>query len=77
MSDLEKLIEVFTELSIGHSIEDSDGGYMNDGKIVKIEEGKKVILEANYHSNVIGYNGFNTEYYFDKKGKFVNVGIWE
>lgn len=77
MSDLERLSAIFNELSIGYSIEDSNGGYMVDGKIVDVEDGKKLKLEANQHANVIGYNGFVSEYHFDKKGKFVSVGIWE
>lgn len=77
MSDFKKITNLFDELSIGYTIEDSEGGYMIDGKVMKIEGGKKVILEANHHASVIGYNGFTSEYYFDKEGKFVNVGIWE
>lgn len=39
----------------------------------------KLILEVNrQHTHVVrGYNGFFTEFNFNKEGSLVDVGIWE
>lgn len=36
-----------------------------------------LLLEAKSSDKVKGYNGFHSEYEFDKDGKFLHVGIWE
>lgn len=64
MSDIERLMALFTEFEIGFTTElDHDGT-----DIIRCEEGG---------SRVDGYPYFYTDFRFDENGKFVVMGAWE
>ena len=43
------------------------------------QKGHRIILEVDdvKDSNVVGYQGFYTEFNFDSNGKFIEIGIYE
>lgn len=63
MTDLQKLIRLFSELGIGYSTE-----IRGKNTCVFLEVGKQ---------KIDGYSGFMSHYFFDEEGKFVKVSIWE
>lgn len=68
MSDLSKLLGLFDELKIKHTV---DYNTKDDNKIcVLLETGKP-------DTRVVGYRGFHSEWWFNRKEEFITVGIWE
>lgn len=70
MTDKEKLLALLKEWGVSYK---DDPNFYNPAL-------NQVILEANAYADtakVVGYNGFVTEFTFDKDGKFTNIGIWE
>ena len=64
MSDIEKLMQLFTEFGIGFTTElDEDGT-----DVVRCYRGEK---------KIDGYRGFYTDFHFDENGKFSKMEILE
>ncbi len=64
MSDIEKLMELFTEFGIEFTTGVTHEGYDR----ILCSEGK---------AKIDGYNGFYTTFEFDENGKFKEMGAWE
>ena len=74
MTDLEKVVALFTELGIRFSIGPRDmwdrwlGEHQNPTQSLSCAEGSP---------KVDGYHYFVTRFFFDQEGKFVVMGAWE
>lgn len=64
MSDLEKLKALLDDFGVGYKTKSTEDG----GTCIECAEG---------HEKVSGYSGFFTNFYFDRDGKFVDMGAWE
>jgi hypothetical protein len=64
MTDMEKLIVLFTEWNVGFDKKD----FEEKGYCIECTQGG---------SNILGYPYFTTIFSFDKDGKFENMGAWE
>ena len=74
MSDLEKVIELYTELGIPPNVtQEEDGRYVI---IMKVAD-KKFEDNVTYSNKFVGYLNCYTDLIFDKDGKFVAQGIWQ
>lgn len=75
MNDLEKLKALFTEFKCGFveitALEECGDKVSQCGSIHKVKWDTKIVID-----NGVGYNGFETEFYF-LNGKFQNHGVWE
>ena len=74
----EKLKELFTEFGLG--FEELSGNAVS-GAISSLDDttigNKAVLCEKGKHTKVGGYNGFSSEFVFDKDGKFIELNCWE
>lgn len=67
MTDIEKLKVLFDEFGIGYSTGKCPSNSLWHTAL-SCEEG---------HNKIDGYNGFFTDFAFDKNGKFIEMGAWE
>jgi hypothetical protein len=67
MNDLEKMKQMFTDLSIGFTVYKNDGFDISDkyeGFVIKIDRG-------------CGHGGFYAIFHFDNDGSFTQYGCFE
>lgn len=71
-SDLDKTKALFDEFQIPYEIQRaSNWEYDKDGSV------HLLVLTVENSPKVVGYSRFQSQYHFDRNGKFMYVGIWE
>lgn len=75
LTDLERFIRLYRSVGLDLVPHESDMPQCGTQSLT--------IKKADYHESteenplIVGYRGFETEIYFDEKGKFTCQGIWE
>lgn len=77
-SQYEKLKSLFTEFGLGFDENRTPFTNADDMSFSTLKDGEKSIFcKEGKHNKVDGYNGFSSEFVFDKDGNFIQLNCLE